>query len=106
MARLITREIASLLAATHAGITPDAFRRDRQGPGSRPPNIRSFTASTKQCLYQPQLELLAYLRANGFKLFIVTGGGIEFVRAFAEEAYGIPPERVIGSSTKTRFEIR
>ena len=60
----------------------------------------------KECLYQPQLELLAYLRSNGFKMFIVTGGGIDFVRAFAEDAYGVPPERVIGSSAKTRFEVR
>ena len=65
-----------------------------------------FQRLYKECVYQPQLELLAYLRANGFKLFIVTGGGIDFVRAFSEEAYDIPRERVIGSSTKTRFEIR
>ena len=70
------------------------------------PSQKHFCRLYKECLYQPQLELLAYLRANGFKLFIVTGGGIDFVRAFAEEAYGIPSERVIGSSTKTRFEIR
>jgi hypothetical protein len=57
-----------------------------------------------QCLYQPQVELLAYLRANGFKTFIVSGGGIDLIRAFAEENYGIPPEQIIGSSVKLRFE--
>ena len=60
----------------------------------------------KECVYQPQLELLAYLKANGFKTFIVSGGGIEFIRGYAEKTYGIPPERVIGSSSKTRFELR
>src|SRR5690606_18640921 len=57
-------------------------------------------------VYQPMLELLAYLRANGFKTFIVTGGGIEFVRVFAERVYGIPPEQVVGSSIKSQYEIR
>ena len=56
--------------------------------------------------YQPMLEVLAYLRANGFKNFIVSGGGIEFMRVFAEEVYGVPPEQVIGSSIKTKYEMR
>ena len=105
MSRLGHDEVLSLLAVTHAGITPDAFEeiaRTWLMTAEHPKFHRLY----KQCLYQPQLELLAYLRASGFKLFIVTGGGVEFVRAFAEEAYGIPPERVIGSSVKTRFEVR
>jgi hypothetical protein len=57
-------------------------------------------------VYQPMLELLAYLRANSFKTFIVSGGGIEFMRPWTEKVYGIPPEQVIGSSIKTKFEIR
>jgi hypothetical protein len=57
-------------------------------------------------VYQPMLELLAYLRANGFKTFIVSGGGIEFMRPWTETVYGIPPEQVVGSSIKTRFEMR
>ena len=57
-------------------------------------------------VYQPMLELLAYLRANGFKTFIVSGGGIEFMRPWTERVYGIPPEQVIGSSVKTKFEMR
>jgi hypothetical protein len=57
-------------------------------------------------VYQPMLELLAYLRANGFKTFIVSGGGIEFMRPWSHEVYGIPPEQVVGSSIKTKFELR
>jgi hypothetical protein len=57
-------------------------------------------------VYQPMLELLAYLRANGFKTFIVSGGGIDFIRVFAERVYGIPPEQVVGSSGKTKFELQ
>jgi hypothetical protein len=56
-------------------------------------------------VYQPQIDLLAYLRANGFKTFIVSGGGVEFMRVFAEKVYGIPPEQVVGSSGVTRLEI-
>jgi hypothetical protein len=59
-----------------------------------------------ECIYQPMLEVLAYLRANGFKTYIVSGGGIDFMRPWTEKAYGIPPEQVIGSSGKTRFELR
>jgi hypothetical protein len=57
-------------------------------------------------VYQPMLELLAYLRANGFKTYIVTGGGIEFMRPWSERVYGIPPEQVIGSSVTTKFDLR
>jgi hypothetical protein len=59
-----------------------------------------------ELVYQPMLELLAYLRAKGFKTYIVSGGGIEFMRAWAEQVYGIPPEQVVGSSIKTQFELR
>jgi hydroxymethylpyrimidine pyrophosphatase-like HAD family hydrolase len=57
-------------------------------------------------VYQPMLELIAYLRANGFKTFIVSGGGIEFMRPWTEKVYGIPPEQIVGSSGKTQFEFR
>jgi phosphoserine phosphatase len=63
---------------------------------------RPFT----RCTYQPQVELLDYLRAHAFKTYIVSGGGLDLIRGFAEQAYGIPPEQVIGSSVRTRFEIR
>ena len=59
-----------------------------------------------EMIYQPMLELLAYLRTNGFKTYIVSGGGIEFMRPWTEQIYGIPPEQVIGSSIKTKFEMR
>jgi phosphoglycolate phosphatase-like HAD superfamily hydrolase len=105
MARLGQVEIATILAVTHSGMTPDEFMKavKRWLEGAR--NDR-FDRLHKQCVYQPQLELLAYLRSRGFKTYIVTGGGVEFVRAFSEEAYNIPPEQVIGSSTKMRYEIR
>ena len=57
-------------------------------------------------VYQPMVELLTYMRANGFKTFIVSGGGIEFMRVFSQEVYGVPPEQVIGSSIKTKYEMR
>jgi hypothetical protein len=59
-----------------------------------------------QMVYQPMLEVLNYLRANGFKTFIVSGGGVEFMRAFAEKTYGIPPEQVVGSQGKLKYELR
>ncbi|MCL4766863.1 MAG: haloacid dehalogenase-like hydrolase [Hyphomicrobiaceae bacterium] len=96
--------IAELVALTHSGMTPEAFIAEarRWLASARHPRLdRLFTDLT----YQPQLELLGFLRANGFKTFIVSGGGIDFVRAFSESAYGIPPEQVIGSSSKTRFEL-
>jgi phosphoglycolate phosphatase-like HAD superfamily hydrolase len=64
-----------------------------------------FKQPYSKCIFQPQVELLEYLRANGFKTFIVTGGGIEFVRTVAEKIYGIPSEQVVGSSTKTKFQL-
>jgi phosphoglycolate phosphatase-like HAD superfamily hydrolase len=89
--------------ATHAGMNADEFAaiaRDWFATARHPKLNRPYA----QCLYQPPVELLAYLRANGFKTFIVSGGGIDLIRAFAEENYGIPPEQVIGSSVKLRFE--
>ena len=80
----------------------DAIARDWFATAKHPKLGRLF----KHCIYQPQVELLDYLRDNGFKTFIVSGGGIDLIRAFAEEAYGIPPEQVIGSSVKTRFEMQ
>jgi len=92
-------------AFVHAGMTEDEFRtyaRDWLATSKHPKLGRLFT----QLTYLPQVELLAYLRASGFKTFIVSGGGIDLIRAFAEERYGIPPEQVIGSSVKTRFELQ
>jgi phosphoglycolate phosphatase-like HAD superfamily hydrolase len=94
-----------LAFATHAGVTDEAFdkiARDFFATAKHPKVGRLF----KQCTYRPQVELLGFLRENGFKTYIVSGGGIDLIRAFAEEAYGIPREQVIGSSVKTRFELR
>ena len=91
--------------ATHAGMTTEEFEKivkDWIATAKHPKTGRLYT----EMVYQPMLELLAYLRANGFKTFIVSGGGIEFMRAFAEKVYGIPPEQVIGSSGKMKFEMR
>jgi phosphoglycolate phosphatase-like HAD superfamily hydrolase len=97
--------IVEIVTATHAGTTTeqfDAIVREWIATARHPTTGRLYT----EMVYQPMLELLAYLRANGFKTFIVSGGGIEFMRAFAERVYGIPPEQVVGSSVKTLFEAR
>ncbi len=97
--------LLELLMATHTGNTTEEFEaivRDWMATARHPQTGKRFT----QMVYQPMLEVLAYLRANGFKTYIVSGGGIEFMRAWAEEVYGVPPEQVIGSSVKTRFELR
>jgi hypothetical protein len=65
-----------------------------------------FKRSYTDCVFQPMLELLTYLRANGFKTYIVSGGGVEFMRPWAEKVYGVPPEQVIGSSVKVKFDLR
>ncbi len=99
------RAAAQLLMATHAGLTSEEFKtnvRDWIAAAKHPKTGRRLT----EMVYQPMLELLRYLRANGFKTFIVTGGGIEFVRPWSERVYGIPPEQVIGSSIKMQFELR
>jgi hypothetical protein len=91
--------------ATHAGTTIEEFEKivtDWITTARHPKTGRLFT----EMVYQPMLEVLAYLRANGFKTFIVSGGGIEFMRPWTEKVYGIPPEQVIGSSIKTKFELR
>jgi phosphoserine phosphatase len=92
-------------AFAHAGMTEDAFdgfARNWLASARHPKLGRLF----KDLTYRPQVELLEFLRANGFKTFIVTGGGIDLIRALAEDAYGIPPEQVVGSSVKTRFEMQ
>jgi hypothetical protein len=96
--------LAELMVATHAGMTTDQFAV----------LVTNWLASARHpacnCpytdrVYVPMLELLAYLRANGFKTYIVSGGGVEFIRAFAETVYGVPPEQVIGSTVATQFEL-
>jgi hypothetical protein len=97
--------LLEMVMATHAGTTTDEFSAlvsEWIATARHPTTGRRFT----DMVYQPMLELLAYLRANGFKTFIVSGGGIEFMRPWAERVYGVPPEQVIGSSIKTTFELR
>ncbi len=97
--------IVEILTATHAGMTTaefDAIVADWLRTARHPRFDRPYDS----LVYQPMLELLGYLRADGFKTFIVSGGGVEFMRVFAERAYGIPPEQVVGSSGVTRFEMR
>jgi phosphoserine phosphatase len=92
-----------LAFATHAGITDEEFEEVARGwlATAKHPKIgRLF----KQSVYRPQIELLAYLRENGFKTYIVSAGGVDFMRAFVDEAYGIPREQVIGSSVKLRYD--
>src|SRR5438094_6001119 len=97
--------ILEIIVATHAGMTTAEFEKivaDWIATAKHPKFKRPYT----ECIYQPMVELLAYLRANGFKTFIVSGGGIEFMRPWTEKVYGIPPEQVVGSSIKTKYEMR
>ena len=99
------RSLMEIMAVAHSNMTTEEFE----------PIVKNWLATAKhpttgqpytQMAYQPMIELLAYLRANGFKTFIVSGGGIDFMRAFAENVYGIPPEQVIGSTGKLKYELR
>jgi phosphoglycolate phosphatase-like HAD superfamily hydrolase len=97
--------LMEIVMATHSGMTAAEFEQE----------VSNWLATTKQAkfkrlytelVYQPQLELLAYLRANGFKTFIVSGGGIAFMRPISEKTYGIPPEQVVGSSVVAEFQVK
>jgi len=97
--------LLEIIMATHAGMTTTEFEQivqDWIATAKHPTTKRPYT----KMVYQPMLEVLAYLRANGFKTYIVSGGGIEFMRPWTEKIYGIPPEQVVGSSIKTKFEMR
>ncbi|MGO8058334.1 HAD family hydrolase [Rhizobium leguminosarum] len=97
--------LVELIMTTHAGMTSSDFQKivtDWLASARDPKFNRPYT----ELVYQPMVELLAYLRANGFKTFIVSGGGIEFMRPWAEKVYGVPPEQVIGSSIKTEFRMQ
>jgi phosphoserine phosphatase len=99
-----TAGLMQILAATHAGITTEAFEqivRNWIGSAQHPTTRRRYD----QMVYQPMLEVLTYLRANGYKTFIVSGGGVEFMRPWVERVYGIPPEQVIGSRIKVKYEL-
>jgi len=105
LGRLSEHDIVQIVMATHAGMTVDEFGShvaDWLATARHP----RFDQPLTQMAYQPMLELLDYLRANDFKTFIVSGGGIDFMRVFTEQVYGIPPEQVVGSVGVTRFELR
>ncbi len=95
-------KIASL---THAGMTTDQFN-DSVRDWIRSAKHPRFSRRYAECVYQPMLELLVYLRNNGFKTYIVSGGGADFMRVWSEEVYGIPPEQVVGTTARPRFEVR
>jgi hypothetical protein len=97
--------LIELLSATHSGMNTKEFSRIVSAWISNSQHPR-FKRPYTECVYQPMLELLAYLRKNNFETYIVSGGGIEFMRPWTQRVYGIPPEQVIGSSIKTKFEIR
>src|SRR5438874_10768306 len=99
------KALMEIVAVTHSGMTTEEFEK----------LVKDWIATAKhpvikrpllEMVYQPMLELLAYLRANNFKTFIVSGGGVEFMRVFADKSYGIPPEQVLGSSCKLKFDLR
>jgi hypothetical protein len=99
------RGLMEIIAATHAGMTTNEFTRivsDWLATARHPRFERPYT----ELVYQPMLELLAYLRVNGFKTFIASGGGIEFMRPWSQPVYGVPPDQVIGSSMRTRFQMQ
>jgi haloacid dehalogenase-like hydrolase len=97
--------VAELVAVTHAGMTTAEFEKI-VSDWLATSRDRRFQRPYTELVYQPMLELLAYLRANDFKTFIVSGGGIEFMRPWTDRIYGVPPEQVVGSSIKTRYEMR
>ena len=97
------KEVAQIVAATHAGMTADEFAKTVQDWMATARHPR-FNRPYNSLVYQPMLELLAYLRANGFKTFIVSGGGVDFMRPWVEKAYGIPPEQVVGSSLAVKLQ--
>jgi len=99
------KAIFEIIATTHAGMSTDSFAKfvtDWLATARHPRFQRPYT----ELVYQPMLELLAYLRANGFKTFIVSGGGVDFMRPWTERTYGIPPEQVVGSVGETKLEVQ
>jgi phosphoglycolate phosphatase-like HAD superfamily hydrolase len=97
--------LLTLVAAAHSGMTTDEFATSVADWLANSAKHPRFNRPYNELIYQPMVELLAYLRANGFKTFIVSGGGVEFMRVWAEKAYGIPPEQVVGSTGVTKYQL-
>jgi hypothetical protein len=102
MAKLSMKDLEKILAATLTGMTVDEFQAE----------VKKWLATAKdsrwhrpytQLIYQPMIEVLKYLRANGYKTYIVTGGGQDFVRVYSQKVYGIPPEQVVGTAGGTKY---
>ncbi len=100
-----SRSLVEIVMASHAGMTTEEFE-DIVNEWLKTARHPRFDRPYTELVFQPMLELLAHLRSNGFKTYIVSGGGVEFMRPWAERVYGIPPEQVIGSSIKTAYEVR
>ena len=105
LAEFDEHDLVQLIMVTHAGMTTEEFSKIVMDWLATARDAR-FKRPYTELVYQPMLELLSYLRANGFKTFIVSGGGVEFMRPWTEKVYGVPPEQVIGSSIKTKFQMR
>jgi len=105
LAGVTMHDLVQLVAATHSGMTLEEFQEIVQNwfDVARHPR---FNVPYTSLIYQPMLELMDYLRAHDYKTFIVSGGGVDFMRVITEDAYGIPPEQVMGSMAETTFEIR
>ncbi|MGH7233710.1 MAG: HAD family hydrolase [Nitrospiraceae bacterium] len=99
------KALLQVVAVAHSGMTTDEFQNIVK-EWLRTAKHPRFNRPYNEVAYQPMLELLSHLRANGFKTFIVSGGGVEFMRAWVEDVYGIPPEQVVGSMGKQKFELR
>jgi len=98
-------DLLEIIKVTHTGMTTDEFAavvRDWITTARHPRTGRLYT----EMVYQPMLELLTYLRGQGFRTFIVSGGGAEFMRVWADQVYGVPPDQVVGSTFKTKYEVR
>ncbi len=105
MAKFTLKDLEAIVFATHTGMTTEAFQsivKDWIATAKHP----RFDKPYSQMVYQPMLEVLRYLRDNGYKTYIVTGGGQDFVRAYAQQVYGIPPEQIIGSALTTKYEYK
>ena len=102
MAKFNEKDLIEIVVATHTGITTEEFDKTVKDWIAKARDARWKRPYT-ELVYQPMLEVMRYLRANEFKTYIVTGGTQPFVRAFAEQAYGIPPEQIIGTAVKTKF---
>ncbi len=99
-----TQALMQMAMATHAGMSTEEFSAavtDWVNTATHPTTGKPYT----EMIYQPMLEVLQYLRANDYKTFIVSGGGIDFMRPWVERVYGIPPEQVVGSSVKAKYEV-